>query len=256
MLSIQEIFNLSGKVAIVTGASKGIGRNIALLLAEAGADLAIIARNEEELQMLSEEIEAKGRRVLAIPADLMDIESTSTIVKQVFKEYGKIDILINNAGTNIPKPAIEITEQEWDLVTDLNVKSLFFITKEVGRYMQKQKAGKIVNITSQMAFVGYYNRSVYCASKGGVTQMMKALAIEWAPYQINVNAIAPTFIETSMTKNMFKDEKFKNEVLSRIPLGRLAKSEDLYGAILYLSSGASDMVTGHTLVVDGGWTVW
>ena len=256
MYSIQSIFELTDKVAIVTGASKGIGRDISLLLAEAGANLVIIARNEQELLELSQEIKAKGRKVLAIPADLMDTSGIPKIIEQVIEEYGRIDILINNAGTNIPKPALETTEEDWDLVMDLNVKSLFFMTKEVGKHMCNQKSGKVVNITSQMAFVGYHDRSVYCASKGSVTQMMKALAIEWAPHQINVNAVAPTFIETPMTKDMFQDEKFKNDVLNRIPLGRLAKSEDLFGAILFLSSRASDMVTGHTVVVDGGWTVW
>nr|WP_303968615.1 glucose 1-dehydrogenase [Sporosarcina ureae] len=253
---MQSIFNLTGKVAVVTGASKGIGRDISLLLAEAGVDLAIIARSKNELDELSQEIQAKGRRVLPVSADLMDISSIPNIVDQIIRKYGRIDILINNAGINIPKPALETTEQDWDMVTDLNVKSLFFLTKEVGKHMCKQESGKVVNITSQMAFVGYYDRSVYCASKGSVTQMMKALAIEWAPHQINVNAVAPTFIETPMTKKMFQDPAFKEEVMSRIPLGRLAKSEDLFGAILYLSSGASDMVTGHTVVVDGGWTVW
>lgn len=204
MLSIQSMFGLSEKVAVITGASKGIGRDISLFLAEAGADVAIIARNKQELYELSEEIQAKGRRALAISADLMEISSIPNIVDQVIKEFGRIDILINNAGMNIPKPALEITEHEWDLVTDLNVKSLFFMTKEVGKYMQEQKAGKVVNITSQMAFVGYYDRAAYCASKGSVTQMMKALAIEWAPYNINVNAVAPTFIETPMTKKCLK----------------------------------------------------
>ncbi|MEV9640583.1 glucose 1-dehydrogenase [Mammaliicoccus sciuri] len=256
MQSIQSMFGLSEKVAVITGASKGIGRDISLFLAEAGADVAIIARNKQELYELSKEIQAKGRRALAISADLMEISSIPNIVDQVIKEFGRIDILINNAGMNIPKPALDITEHEWDLVTDLNVKSLFFMTKEVGKYMQELKAGKVINITSQMAFVGYYDRAAYCASKGSVTQMMKALAIEWAPYNINVNAVAPTFIETPMTKKMFEDDHFKSEILSRIPLGRLAKSEDLFGAILYLSSRSSDMVTGHTLKVDGGWTVW
>ncbi|WP_194841231.1 SDR family NAD(P)-dependent oxidoreductase [Sporosarcina cascadiensis] len=256
MVSIQNLFSLSGKTAVITGASKGIGKEISLLLADAGADVAIIARNENELQALSNEIKAKGRRALPIAADLVETSGISAIVDQIIKEYGSIDILINNAGTNIPKPAIEVTEQDWDTVNDLNVKSLFFITKEIGKHMKTRKSGKIVNITSQMAFVGYYDRAVYCASKGAVTQMMKALAIEWAPDQINVNAVAPTFIETPMTKKMFEDVQFKEEVLNRIPMGRLAKSDDLFGAILYLSSGASDMVTGHTLVVDGGWTVW
>jgi len=256
LVTIQSIFGITDKVAVVTGASKGIGRDISLLLADAGADLAIIARNEKELNELSKEIEAKGRRVLALPVDLLDVSSIPEVVQKIVDEFGRIDILVNNAGTNIPKSAFETTELDWDTVMNLNLKSLFFITKEVGRHMRDQKSGKVIHITSQMALVGYYDRVAYCSSKGGVTQLMKAIAIEWAPYQINVNAIAPTFIETPMTKKMFEKEEFRNEVLSRIPLGRLAKPDDLYGAVLYLASGASDMVTGHTLVVDGGWTVW
>ncbi|ANU12242.1 2-deoxy-D-gluconate 3-dehydrogenase [Planococcus antarcticus DSM 14505] len=253
---MQSIFGITDKVAVVTGASKGIGRDIALLLADAGANLAILARNEQELQELAKEIEEKGRRALAISVDLLDVSSIPGVVQKIVAEFGRIDILINNAGTNIPKPAFETTEQDWDMVMDLNLKSLFFMTKEVGRHMCDQKSGKVIHITSQMAFVGYYDRTAYCSSKGGVTQLMKAMAIEWAPYQINVNAIAPTFIETPMTKKMFEKEEFRDEVLSRIPLGRLAKPDDLFGAVLYLASGASDMVTGHSLVVDGGWTVW
>lgn len=256
MLSIESLFSVSGKTAIVTGASKGIGKDIALLLAEAGANLALVARNESELQEVASEVRRKGRKALPIVADLLDVSVIPTIVNQVINEFESIDILINNAGINIAKPAWDVTVEDWDRVIDLNMKSLFFLTKEAGRHMRHQNSGKVVNITSQMAFVGYYDRATYCASKGGVTQMMRALAIEWAPHHINVNAVAPTFIETPMTKKMFEDEQFRQDVMNRIPLGRLAKSEDLYGAVLYLASGASDMVTGQTVVVDGGWTVW
>src|SRR5699024_957758 len=139
---------------------------------------------------------------------------------------------------------------------DLNLKSTFFMTQAVGKYMKDQKRGKVINISSQMAFVGYFDRAAYSTSKGGLTQLTKALAIEWAEHNININAIAPTFIETDMTRKMFEDRAFKNEVLGRIPLRKLAKEEDLFGALIYLSSRASDMVTGHTVMVDGGWTVW
>nr|WP_209810111.1 glucose 1-dehydrogenase [Ammoniphilus resinae] len=250
------MFNLSDKVAVITGASKGIGREISLLLADAGVDVVIIARNRTELEEVAAEIKEKGRRVLIIPLDITRTEDVELAVEQIIQYYGAIDILVNNAGINIPKPAVEVTESDWDRVMDLNLRSAFFVSQAVGRQMIKQKRGKIIHISSQMAFVGYYDRAAYCSSKGGLTQMMKALAIEWAPYQVNVNAIAPTFIETQMTKNMFEKEEFRRDVLSRIPMGRLAKPEDLFGAILFLASGTSDMVTGQTIVVDGGWTVW
>ncbi|WP_152657185.1 SDR family NAD(P)-dependent oxidoreductase [Oceanobacillus sp. CFH 90083] len=252
----SELFNLSGKIAIVTGASKGIGRSIALLLAQNGADVALMARNEEELMEITKEIEKLGQKALPIAVDLTDIDEIPNVIEKVYKHFGKIDILINNAGMNIPKPIEEVTEEDWDQVIDINVKSVFFITKAAGKYMKAAAQGKIINVSSQMAFVGYYKRSAYASSKGAITQLTKSLAIEWAPYNINVNAVAPTFIETPMTRKMLDDEDFKKDVLSRIPLGRLAKEEDLFGAFVFLTSNAADMVTGQTLIVDGGWTVW
>lgn len=253
---MNSLFDLSGKVAVITGASKGIGKDIAGLLAESGADTVLIARNKQELETTADEIATHGRKVLPISYDLTDVQGIPAMVERIMAECGQIDILVNNAGINIPKPALEVTEQDWDTVMDLNLKSAFFLSQAVGRHMINQRRGKIINMSSQMALVGYYKRSAYSSSKGGLTQLTKALAIEWASYQINVNAVAPTFIETPMTRPMFEDQQFKQEVLSRIPLGRLAKTEDLFGAILYLASSASDMVTGQTLVVDGGWTVW
>lgn len=241
---------------MVTGASKGIGKDIAKLLARAGADLALVARNKEELENVAAEIKALGKDAFILPFDLSDIIEIPAIVKRVMDHFGHIDILINNAGLNIAKEAESVTEDDWDKVMDINLKSVFFLSKEVGHYMREQQYGKIINMSSQMAFVGYFKRTAYSASKGGVTQLTKSLAIEWAQDQINVNAIAPTFIETDMTKPMFEDDRFKQEILNRIPLGRLAKTEDLYGSVLFLASDSSSMVTGHTIRVDGGWTVW
>jgi len=255
-INIQSYFDLTDQTAIVTGSSKGIGREIALLLAESGANIALIARNKEELEEVSREIEKLGRKALPIAFDLTNTNEIEEVVDQVYKHFGRIDILVNNAGINIPVPAEEVTIENWDLIMDINLKSVFFMSKAVGKYMKLRNRGKIVNMSSQMAFVGYYKRSAYSTSKGGITQLTKALAIEWASNNINVNAIAPTFIETPMTKAMFDDLEFKNEVLNRIPLGRLAKTEDLFGAVIYLASNASNMVTGQTLIVDGGWTVW
>lgn len=254
--NINSMFSLNGKTALITGASKGIGKEIAILLASCGADIALVARGEEELKKVTKEIQALGRKASYIALDLTKTDEIPAMAEFFYNEFGSIDILVNNAGINIPKPVEEVTEDDWDRVMDINMKSVFFTTKEVGKYMVKEKSGKIINVSSQMAFVGYFKRSAYSSSKGGITQLTKALAIEWAEHNINVNAIAPTFIETPMTEKMFKDNIFKKEVLDRIPLGRLAKTKDLYGAFVYLASEASNMVTGHTLLVDGGWTTW
>lgn len=252
----SSLFSVSGKVAVVTGASQGIGSGMARFLAQEGAKTVLLARNGEKLNALHRELSEQGLASLPIPCDLTKLEEIRSAMEEAAAHFGTIDILVNNAGTNIPKPAEEVTEEDWDRTLDLNVKSAFFCCQEAGKYMRKQQYGKIINITSQMAFVGYFKRSAYCASKGGLTQLTRALAIEWAKDRINVNAIAPTFIETPLTEKMFADQEFKQDVLSRIPLGRLATEEDLYGALLFLSSRASDMVTGQTILVDGGWTVW
>ncbi len=256
MLDLNQLFNLKGKIAIITGGSKGIGKDLAKLLAQAGANIALIARNKKQLEEAAHEIEQTGVNVLPVSFDLTKVEDTPNVIEDIYNHFGKIDILINNAGINVAKPAVELSSQDWDTVLDINLKSVFFTSQAVGKFMINQKKGKIINMSSQMAFVGYYKRAAYSSSKGGLTQLTKALSIEWAPYQINVNAIAPTFIETPMTKSMFEDENFKLEVLNRIPLGRLAKTEDLFGGVLYLASHCSDMMTGQTLVVDGDWTVW
>ena len=258
MMEIRQLFDLSGQVAVITGASKGIGKDLAKLLAQAGANIALIARNKEQLEEAANEIEQVGAqvKVLPVPFDLTKVDDIPNMMENVYNHFGKIDILINNAGLNVTKSADKLSPQDWDTVLDINLKSVFFMSQAAGKYMIAQKKGKIINMSSQMAFVGYYKRAAYSSSKGGLTQLTKALSIEWAPHQINVNAVAPTFIETPMTRSMFEDETFKQEVLSRIPLGRLAKTEDLFGGVLYLASHCSDMVTGQTLIVDGGWTVW
>lgn len=249
-------FDVSGKVAVVTGGSRGIGRAAALALAEAGCNLVITARRSEGLENVAGEISALGRRVLAVRADLTKVDEIYRMVDQAVTVFGKIDILVNNAGINIPKPALEVTEEDWDQVLDTNLKGVFFCSQAVGKVMIAQNRGKVINMASQMAFVGYYKRAAYCSSKGGVVQLTKALAIEWAAHSINVNAIAPTFIETPLTAPMFSDPVFREDVVRRIPLGRVGKPEDVTGAVIYLASEASDLVTGHTILVDGGWVAW
>ena len=248
-------FDLTGKVALVTGAGRGMGYDFALALAEYGADLIICSRTLSELEKLRDEIQARGRRVLAIQADITQIPRIHAMVAEAVRTFGRIDILVNNAGINIPQFAIDVTEENWDKVMNINLKALFFTAQAVGKVMIAQKGGKIINISSQVGTVAIPRRAAYCSSKGGVNQLTKLLALEWAPYNINVNAVSPTFLETPFTEPMFKDEAFRRYVLGNIPLGRLGKTSDVTGAVIYLASSASDLVTGHILLVDGGWTI-
>jgi NAD(P)-dependent dehydrogenase (short-subunit alcohol dehydrogenase family) len=249
-------FDLSNKVAVVVGAGRGIGRTLALGLANAGADVVVCSRTVSELESLAEHIRAMGRKVLVRPADITVLTEIEALAEETRKVFGKIDILVNNSGTNVHEPALEVTEEHWDLIMDTNLKGLFFCCQIIGRIMVEQKHGKIVNIGSTFGLVGNESRSTYCASKGGVTQLTKVLAIEWAPHHVNVNAIAPTATETPMNARLFADPEWRKEVLRKIPAGRFCRPEDLVGAVVYLSSEASDMVTGVTLPVDGGWTAW
>ncbi|QQK75365.1 glucose 1-dehydrogenase [Salicibibacter cibarius] len=255
-MKIDDIFSVQEKVVIITGASQGIGKDLAHTFAENGAKLALVARNKDKLQQVKTDTGLSSDDVEIFPWDITETESLADLAKQIHETFGRIDVLINNAGTNITKPATEITEGDWDTVLDINLKSAFFFNQAVYPFMKAQGSGKIIHMSSQMEEVGYYKRSAYCSSKGGIKQLTKSLAIEWSGDQINVNSVAPTFIETPLTAKMFEAEAFKADVYSRIPLGRLAKTEDLFGAVLYLSSNASDMVTGQTLFVDGGWTAW
>jgi NAD(P)-dependent dehydrogenase (short-subunit alcohol dehydrogenase family) len=247
-------FDLSGKVAIVTGAGRGMGYHIALALAKYGADLVICSRTISELGKAKVEIEKFGRRVLIQRMDVCKIPEIHAMVEESVKAFGHIDILVNNAGINITQWAIDVTEEAWDEIIDTNLKGLFFCAQAVGKVMIQQKKGKIINVSSQTGTVAIPQRAAYCSSKGGVNQLTKLLAIEWAQYNINVNAIAPTFIETPFTKPMFEKGGFREYVLGNIPLGRVGKPDDVTGAVIYLASEASNLVTGHILLIDGGWT--
>ncbi len=245
---------LEHKTVIVTGGSKGIGKDIALTFAKLKANVVISGRDNQVLEETLKELKNYNNRCIAVQGDLSIIENIKNLIETTAKEFGTIDILINNAGVNIAKPALEVTEADWDTVLDLNLKSVFFTSQAAAKYMSKQKNGKIINIASQMAFVGYYNRAAYCSSKGGLVQLTKALAVEWAKLGINVNAVAPTFIETELTAKMFEDEAFKKDVENRILLKGLSQPKDISGAVLYLASDMANFVTGETLKVDGGWT--
>ena len=247
---------LDDKVVLVTGAGSGIGRAIALSVAEVGADVAVceVPQKIGMLDEVCEAIEDLEQRALPLGLQLPDQESIDAAVSRVIDTYGRVDILVNNAGVNIPRDALEVTEADWDGVLDVNLKGLFFMSQRVARSMIETGGGKIVNIASQNGVVGYYKRAAYCSSKAGVVNLTRVLAVEWAPYRITVNAVGPTFILTPLTQSTFDNAELREDLLSRIPLGRVGKPEDVVGAVVFLASPAADLITGHTLLVDGGWT--
>lgn len=249
-------FDLTGKVAIVTGASRGIGRTLALGLGNAGADVVVASRTIAELESLAEELRAMGRRALIQPADVSKVSDIQKLSDATMSEFGHIDILVNNAGTHVDEAALDVTEEHWDLVIDTNLKGVFFCSQIIGRVMVEQRKGKIINVSSTFGLVGFKNRAAYSSSKGGVTNLTRVLAIEWGPYNVNVNGIAPTATRTSINENLFADPAWRERVLRLIPVGRFCQTQDLVGAVIFLASDASDMVTGVTLPVDGGWTAW
>jgi NAD(P)-dependent dehydrogenase (short-subunit alcohol dehydrogenase family) len=249
-------FRLFDKVAIVTGASKGLGYGTALALADAGAHVVVTSRDRTRVEPVAAEIQQMGRQALPLALEVTSVESIDAMVEATLDRFGRIDVLVNNAGINIPEPAAEVTEEHWDRLLDTNLKGVFFCAQKVGKVMLAQGHGKIINISSQMGFVGGRLRAAYCSSKGGVVQLTKVLAIEWSKHGVNVNGVAPTFLRTPFTAPMFEDEAFRQEVLGHIPLGRIGEVDDVLGAIIFLASSASDMVTGHTILVDGGWTAW
>jgi 2-deoxy-D-gluconate 3-dehydrogenase len=244
-------FDLSGRVAIVTGASTGLGRGMALGLAKAGADMVLVDRNGSGETV--DEVKALGRRALDVAADLMSIEPIQEIVDRTVKEFGKVDILVNNAGIIRRTPAIEFSEKDWDDVMSINSKTVFFFSQAVAKDMMKRKYGKIINIASLLAFQGGIIVPSYAASKGAVAQVTKALANEWAKEGITVNAIAPGYMATNNTKALREDPVRSKAILDRIPAARWGMPEDLAGTAVFLASSASDYINGHVLVVDGGW---
>jgi 2-deoxy-D-gluconate 3-dehydrogenase len=248
---------VDGKVALVTGAGSGLGQAIAVALAQAGADVALseLPGRDEAAAQTVRAIEAAGRRAAAWPLDVTHLPTITEIVDRVHAHFGRIDVLVNNAGINVPRLALDVTEEDWDRVLDVNLKGAFFVAQAVARKaLVPQGGGKIINVASQNGVIGFHHRAAYCSSKAGLVNLTRVLALEWARYRINVNAIGPTFIETPLTRPMFEDPAFREEVLSRIPLGRIGRPEDVAGAAVYLASPAADLVTGHTLLVDGGWT--
>ncbi len=247
---------LEERVALVTGAGSGIGRVTAQALAEAGADV-IVTELPERLDRAREtvaELQALGRRALALPLDVRDAASVAALVPAATAGFGRVDVLVNNAGVQIPRSALEVSESDWDAVVDVNLRGAFFVAQAVGRAMTEAGSGAIVNIASQMGLVGYYKRAAYCSAKAGLVNLTRVLALEWAPRGVRVNAVAPTFVRTPLTASTFADPELAEDIPRRIPLGRLAQPEDVAAAVVFLASPAAAMITGHTLPVDGGWT--
>ena len=246
--------DLKNKVAIVTGSTKGIGRGIVESLAKAGADVVIVSRNQEDCNQVAETIKAFGHDALPVATDVTNIKAIEELVKKVAKYYGKIDILVNNAGSAITKKAEDITEADWDRVLNVDLKATFFCAQAVGRLMITQKQGKIINLASILGLVGDRQVLPYCVAKGGVIQMTKALALEWAKHNIQVNALCPGYVITPMNEVDLKNEKIHNHIIKKIPMRRFGEISDMVGAAVFLASSASDYMTGQTMVLDGGWT--
>ncbi len=251
MLPQTPTLRLDGRRAVVTGAGRGIGLACAAALAQAGAHVVLVARTEAEIASAASEIQREGGSAEALALDVTDLSAVrSGIAAQV-----PFDILINNAGTNRPAPFLEVSDEDYDAITTLNQRAAFFVAQAVARRMvDAGKGGSIIHMSSQMGHVGGARRSVYCMSKHGIEGLTKAMAIDLAPYNIRVNSIGPTFIDTPLTRPFWNDKAFHTDVLSRIKLGRLGTIEDLMGAAVFLASDAAAMITGTCLLVDGGWT--
>lgn len=254
--SRNELFDLTGEVALLTGGASGLGRCHAEHLAEFGADVVIADLNLEAAEKAAAEL-ARDRQVktLAVKLDVSKVPECYEAVERTVAEFGKLDILVNNAGINIRQLAVDVTEEAWDKIVDVNLKGTFFMSQAAGKVMIPRRHGKIINMSSQMEKIALPKRAAYCATKGGVSQLTKLLAVEWAQYGICVNAIAPSFFTTPMNKELFEDPEFKELIYTQTPMGRPGDPADLGGAIVYLASRASDYVTGHTLFIDGGFTI-
>ncbi|WP_303829936.1 2-dehydro-3-deoxy-D-gluconate 5-dehydrogenase KduD [Asticcacaulis taihuensis] len=248
---MSKFFDLSGKVAIVTGGNKGLGAGIALALAEAGADIAVVSTRTETETV--EAVKALGGRAIHIAADLTSISPVERIVSTTLSDLGGLDILVNNAGMIRRADSVDFTEADWDAVIDLNLKSAFFLAQACGRHMIAQGSGKIINIASMLSFQGGIRVPSYTASKSGIAGITKLLANEWASKGVNVNAIAPGYMATDNTAALQADEARNRSILERIPAGRWGQPSDMAGAAVFLASAASDYVNGITLPVDGGW---
>lgn len=249
---MEKGFSLKGQVAVVTGASRGIGEALAIGLAEAGADIVAVSSSNQILAF-KEKVEALDRKCVVLQYDIGRVEHANTIISEAVKSFGKVDILVNAAGVTRRSPAIDFTEKDWDDVMDVNIKAAFFLSQAAARDMMKRKKGKIINIVSMLSFQGGILCPSYTASKHALAGVTKALANEWAQHGINVNAIAPGYIKTELTAGLLADSSREPAISARIPAGRWANPEELKGAVVFLSSESSNYMHGHILCVDGGW---
>jgi NAD(P)-dependent dehydrogenase (short-subunit alcohol dehydrogenase family) len=257
MVSVNQFpqFGLSGKVALVTGSARGLGRAISLALAHAGADMALGLRDSSAHGGLPGEVEALGRRALPLQMDMTNVDQIFRAVDATVAHFGRLDILVNNAGIAPGNLAENVREEDYDLTLAVNLKGTFFASQAAGRVMIKQKSGRIINVSSQAGFVALPTESIYCTTKAAIVHLTKCLAVEWGKYDITVNAIAPTFIETPGTEACLADPAFHADVVERIAaLHRVGKPVDVAGSVVFLASPAASLITGHTMIIDGGWT--
>ena len=248
-------FSLAGKTALVTAAARGLGRSIAIALAAAGADVALGLRDKNSAKDLIAEIEALGRHALPLQMDVTKLDQISSATESAAAEFGKLDILINNAGNGFTNLAIDVPEEEFDFTLNINLKATFFAAQAAAKIMMRQNSGRIINMSSQAAFAALPTESIYCASKAAVSHLTKCLAVEWGQYNITVNAVAPTFIRTPGTEECLADPTFRADVIERIAgLHRIGEPVEVSGAVVFLASPAASLITGHTILIDGGWT--
>ena len=254
MSNYLDVFSLKGKVSIVTGGGRGIGLGIAKALAGAGSDLVMVARTESQLREAADDIAKEyGGQVEIIPADLTQVQQFPDIIKRTLSRFGRLDIFVNNDGSNIRKSFLEVTEEDFQQVMEIQLKSAYFMAQTVAKEMVRAGSGKIINLASLTSKIAVPNISVYGAAKGGIFSLTKSMALELAPHNINVNAVAPGYVRTAMTEAAFKDKDRYDWMLSRIPLARFGTAEDIGNTVLFLASPASDYLTGEVIYVDGGW---
>jgi len=254
---IQELFDLTGKVAMVTGAAGGVGQAQCKALAGAGADVAVCDFTAEVGQPVADMVKAMSRRSAAFAMDIRSKASVRQGAAAILDHFGRVDILCNTAGVNHRVPLLEYAEEEWDRVIDTNLKGIFLVTQAIAPQMIERGYGKVINMSSIMSRITYYGQAAYCPSKGGVDQLTRVMALEWAKHGVCVNAIAPTFINTPLVEKVLADEPERLEYIKRrTPMGRLGQAEELMGLTIYLASHSSDLMTGQSICIDGGWTAW
>lgn len=247
-------FDLAGQVVLVTAAARGLGRASALACANAGADIALGLRDRSTGAALADEIAAMGRRVLPLQMDMLHLREIRDAIAEAHRHFGKIDVLVNNAGVSPESNAADVSEDDFDYMVRVNLKGTFFASQAAGRLMIEQKYGRIINMSSQAGVIALPGEPIYCMTKAAINHLTRCLAVEWGPHGINVNAVAPTFIETDGTRAALASPNFERDILANIALGRVGHPMEVAGAVVFLASPAASMITGATLLVDGGWS--